>query len=36
MQFVREHFDIATDNDNLADAICIGHYPINQLKGREG
>jgi len=28
MQFVQDHFNIATDNDNLADAICIGHYAI--------
>jgi len=29
MQFVREHFGIETDNDNLADAICIGWYAAN-------
>jgi len=31
MQFVLEHFNIDTDNDNLADAICIGWYAANQL-----
>jgi Holliday junction resolvasome RuvABC endonuclease subunit len=36
MQFVHSQFGIETNNDNLADAICIGHYAINQIKGREG
>ena len=31
MQFVLEHFNIETNNDNLADAICIGWYAANQL-----
>ena len=35
MQFVQERFGIETDNDNLADAICIGWYAINQMKDRE-
>jgi len=33
MEFVRDHFGIETDNDNLADAICIGHYAINHMEG---
>jgi len=35
MQFVHEHFGIETDNDNLADAICIGWYAANQINKRE-
>jgi len=31
MEFVRSHFDIETENDNLADAICIGWYAVNHL-----
>ena len=26
IQFVKNNFHIDTDNDNIADAICIGHY----------
>lgn len=26
MQFVKDQFHIDTDNDNIADAICIGHF----------
>ena len=28
---VKELFDIETENDNLADAICIGYYAANNL-----
>lgn len=35
LQFVRDNFGIETDNDNLSDAICIGHYAINNLKIQE-
>ena len=31
MEFVRNHFGIVTDNDNLADAICIGWYAVNHI-----
>ena len=31
MQFVYNQFGIETDNDNLADAICIGWYAINHI-----
>lgn len=31
MQFVRNQFGIETDNDNLADAICIGWFAINHI-----
>jgi len=38
MEFVRCQFGIETDNDNLADAICIGWYAVNHItqKEREG
>lgn len=32
LQFVKENFGINTENDNLADAICIGHYVVNNIK----
>ncbi len=35
LQFVRDNFEIETDNDNLSDAICIGHYVVNNLKIQE-
>ena len=28
IQFVRENYGIETEDDNLADAICIGHYVV--------
>lgn len=31
-QFVKDAYGIETDNDNLADAICIGHYAVNQIE----
>lgn len=31
MQFVRDNFGIETENDNLSDAICIGHFVVNKL-----
>jgi len=31
MEFVREQFGIETNNDNLADAICIGWYAVNHI-----
>jgi len=31
MQFVYNQFGIETDNDNLADAICIGWYAVNNI-----
>ncbi|NBH77113.1 hypothetical protein D3Z52_02810 [Clostridiaceae bacterium] len=36
LQFVREKFGIETDNDNLSDAICIGHYVVNNLEISKG
>lgn len=35
LQFVRDNFGIETDNDNLSDAVCIGHYVVNNLKIQE-
>ena len=32
IQFVKEKFHIDTDNDNLSDAICIGHYAVNHFE----
>lgn len=29
---VKELFDIETDNDNLADAICLGLYAVNKIE----
>ena len=31
IQFVKDKFGIETDNDNLADAICIGYYVVNTV-----
>ena len=33
VQFVKQRFCIDTDNDNLADAVCIGWYAVNHLAG---
>jgi Holliday junction resolvasome RuvABC endonuclease subunit len=32
IQFVKEKFNVDTDNDNLSDAICIGYYTVNHFK----
>lgn len=32
IQFVKDQFHVETDNDNIADAICIGHYVVNNIK----
>ena len=32
MQAVKELYGIETENDNLADAIMIGHYVVNKLE----
>lgn len=32
IQFVKDQFGIITDNDNLADAICIGYYVVNAVE----
>ena len=32
IQFVKDQFGIETENDNLADAICIGWYVVNEVK----
>lgn len=32
IQFVKNQFGIDTDNDNLADAICIGWYVVNVVE----
>ena len=32
MEFVHSQFGIETDNDNLADAICIGWYAVNHME----
>lgn len=31
IEFVKQQFDIDTDNDNLADACCIGYYVVNNI-----
>lgn len=31
IQFVKENFNVDTDNDNLSDAICLGHYAVNHF-----
>lgn len=31
IQFVKEKFDIDTENDNLSDAICIGWFVVNNF-----
>lgn len=36
IEYVRDQFGIDTDNDNLADAICIGFYVVNNIKIRKG
>lgn len=32
LQFVKDRFHIDTDNDNVADAICIGYYVCDVVK----
>lgn len=32
VQFVLDRFGIETENDNLADAICIGYYTVNNVE----
>lgn len=32
IQFVQDNFGINTENDNLADAVCMGWYVVNQIK----
>lgn len=34
LQFVKDLYGINTDNDNLSDSICIGHYVVNNIKIR--
>ncbi len=36
LQFVQDKYGIETDNDNLSDAICIGHYAVNNLEISKG
>lgn len=31
IQFVKEQYNVDTENDNLSDAICIGHYAVNHF-----
>lgn len=31
LQFVKDKFDIETDNDNISDSICIGYYVVNNI-----
>lgn len=35
IQYVKEHFGIDTENDNLADAICMGYYAANNIRIRK-
>lgn len=32
IQFVKEKFNVDTEDDNLSDAICIGYYAVNHFK----
>lgn len=32
IQFAKEQFGIDTENDNLADALCIGYYIVNAIE----
>lgn len=32
LQFVKDKFGIETDNDNVADAVCIGYYVCQAIK----
>lgn len=32
MTFVAEHFDVQLSNDNIADAICMGWYVVNNVE----
>lgn len=32
IQFVKEKFNIETENDNLSDAICLGYYAVNHFR----
>lgn len=32
IQAVKKYYDIETQNDNLADAIMMGHYVVNKIK----
>ena len=32
LQYVKDRFNIVTKNDNLADAICIGSYAVDNVK----
>ena len=34
VRFVKEKYNIETDNDNLADACCIGTWAVNQCEAR--
>lgn len=34
IQFIKDKFGIETTNDNLADAICIGYYVVNNIEIR--
>ena len=36
IQFVREQFGIDTNNDNLADALCLGFYVVNEIELSNG
>lgn len=36
IEFVAEQFGIQTDNDNLADAVCIGFYVVNCIEIKKG
>lgn len=31
IQFVKDNYGIDTLNDNLADAVCLGHYTVNKI-----
>lgn len=35
LQYVKDKFDIETTNDNLADAVCIGDYVVNNVNIKE-
>lgn len=35
MEFVKENYGVETTNDNIADAICIGHYIVHNTAIQE-
>lgn len=36
IEYVMDNFGVETDNDNLADAVCIGFYVVNNIALKKG